>query len=338
MVAQGRQSAAEIENECEHLERSLQKWTAINAAEGRSKDVLVKKEIEKRNDEIQSARAVLQELDEKHEEECARLTKTSEDKVEEYSARMNEMRQAIEDTVQECQDIDSGGADAMARVVSFQNTRLEEARKDHERIRKELMTALMSQKSRLEEVQQHHTKAEVELEMQKRKQRDAESEHAVLQARLKNLQDEVAVVQAAYDGLCSGSDADHQKAFRSIESSLRLCMTLDDLVRPDLTCKACLSILVKPQLLFPCSHTFCLSCLGSLRRMVGGSQFYVCPECSNKCSIDSVCTNTALNSLCSKYTWWQIPLAGMRNMHKRATTMVAGEPSSTLIEEEDDDG
>ena len=150
-----------------------------------------------------------------------------------------------------------------------------------------------------------------------------------MREKLEKMQDEINHAVEQYNDKTHVWATNQKAAFSTIECSLRLSMTLDDLVRPDITCKACLEILHKPQLFYPCSHTFCLKCLPQLKRYFNGQQMYVCPECSNRCSVDSVCSSQALNSLCSKYAWWQIPLSGMQQMQRRTSMAITSLAKAT---------
>ena len=206
--------------------------------------------------------------------------------------------------------------------------------------RKSMQEQIETLKSRMENQKRAHAKSLEDLDDLAQKHEEIKSQHAEAQIKTRKLAERVKTHKAQtmtlqkqfteVQGLLTAREkrmtqiqqkhteeamamAKKQvQSLTSMENAIGLCMNLDELIRPDLTCPVCFEVFDTPTMLFPCAHTFCKDCISTLRQDDG---VIACSECGTRqIDEDATCVNVHLNHITSRYSWWQVPIQGMQKL------------------------
>eukprot|EP00455_Lapot_gusevi_P017879 TRINITY_DN19678_c0_g1_i4.p1 TRINITY_DN19678_c0_g1~~TRINITY_DN19678_c0_g1_i4.p1 ORF type:complete len:423 (-),score=55.49 TRINITY_DN19678_c0_g1_i4:111-1379(-) len=106
-----------------------------------------------------------------------------------------------------------------------------------------------------------------------------------------------------------------------LEKLVKACSQIDEFIRPEVTCPACLSMYTKPVLLSTCGHTLCRDCVEESRSRHEGNIY--CESCKKLFpeSLVQISQNLLVEGICARYDWWRISLQDLRKMAADASIM-----------------
>ena len=133
------------------------------------------------------------------------------------------------------------------------------------------------------------------------------------------LENEISTLQSQIKGREEVCNSLVNDTIKKVKQTLQHCRMLDDLIRPEITCKYCFEILNEPQVLFPCGHTFCDTCIDQMESKLSG--LVVCSLCQAQVPRVDVCGNLALAQLCPRYTWWAEPIKLLKDTLREVNEM-----------------
>lgn len=120
-----------------------------------------------------------------------------------------------------------------------------------------------------------------------------------------------------------------QAHLMQMERSVLLCNKIDEYLALHLTCRTCFNVFRKPQVLYPCGHTICETCIESIKDVDSGR--ILCNDCSGICESITV-SNTVLDAILSQFNWWKVSLGDIRLKREAARDTLK------TSEDADDDG
>eukprot|EP01029_Cantina_marsupialis_P008255 TRINITY_DN1962_c0_g1_i3.p1 TRINITY_DN1962_c0_g1~~TRINITY_DN1962_c0_g1_i3.p1 ORF type:complete len:827 (+),score=261.77 TRINITY_DN1962_c0_g1_i3:413-2893(+) len=249
-----------------------------------------------------------QELELAVEEQKDKARRQNVEQQKNTRAATERLRQQLEKTTKEKDNLQTkvGSINKMLESANDRVLRMTAKADAADKMKSDLDGEIYDLEKELQKMR--HTNRTQLIELKKLRRAEARREERMAQIRR-----EVDMAKDALARDAHSNTAKHKKALRDVKNILCTIKDLDQIVSPDVSCPVCQRVMRKPKTLYPCGHSFCEQCLVVAPDGTG----FTCSVCMENHITEVVAPNIALDSLCSRYSWWKIPIMSLNLMFAR---------------------